>query len=132
MAKKKSTARKYITARYKDGRGAWQFSVPFYIGRVKVGETVVVCDPRDGDLAFAEVVSIDPCAVHRRENIWPIVERVRLSKWRKLLQQLTVKVELLRDMGTRQAELDALSRYADSAEHDEEMKGMLADYKKVA
>lgn len=132
MAKKKGT-RRFVTVRTSHDGKEWQFSVPDYIGKVKVGDTVVVGEPGCRCcFAFGEVVSTDPCAVHRDSNIRPIVDKVKVKRWEKCVGEEVTRNLLMRDMARRQEKIDALARFRASAESDAAMCELLAEYDRLS
>ena len=128
---KKFKTRRFVTVRNIRSGREWQYVVPDRIGKVKVGDIVVV-GAGGGSFALGEVISKDPCAEHRNANIWPIVDKVDIKSWKKGLAKAARRSQLLDDMACRQARLDALGRYKASAKDDKAMKRMLAEYDTLA
>lgn len=119
---------RYITARgVCDGR-AWQYCVPDYVGKVKVGDIVVVGDTRCGEVGLALVESIDLCAKHQSDNIWPIIDKVKMKRWKKLVRKIHMRSELLTEMSRRQVELSKINAFNSYAEEDKMMRDLLRKY----
>ena len=131
MAKNDYTSR-FITVHTLDDGRKWQYRVPAYVGKVKVGDIVVVGDICLHEVGLGRVVSIDPCALHREVNIWPIVGKVKVKRWERFVSKQAERRQLLQDMQRREAELDALARFGKHAKHDKKMKRLLARYGKLS
>ena len=127
---RKNAVKRFVTVKNQFDGKEWQHSVPAYIGKISVGDVVVVGDMRHGALALGEVVSIDPCAIHRNDNVWPIVDKVKTNRWQKFIDDSSTKSQLMYDMAKRQEELDALETYGASAKFDSVMGSLLDEYRR--
>lgn len=128
MGKGNNKARRYATVRRFDDGRAWQHEVPVYIKKLSVGDIVVVSDPAVEDFTFGEILSIDPCIYHREGNVWPIVDKVNVRRWKGFVESACVKAQLLKQMEKRQEVLDSLACYREAAEADGEMRDLLVAY----